>query len=370
MRFKLVAVGLMLSLNSFASKPLNKNMQDIANTLRGLILPALSSSSFNSASNEKEINSSLIKLQKLFLENGSHFSKRQENWKLNHQMMSGILEQSKKSFQSGHKEISRQMVKSIPGMCLACHGQDQLKAKVFNGSLPIAAGPLEQSEFALATRRPTEAQKYLNEFLSQKNIPRDETEVMQAIRHEMQISIHLQRPMKEIKQLLSSRLVKFGSFKEINKTITGWLKGFDKVEVSFGKGLVRVAQVPTVLKKALGTSEPMLGLIPSPVEEVIFLKLREDLHKILESGADRNDMAEIYYWLSLSERAVGYNLFYSLADGYLKSCMDNFTAQPFAKRCFAEYESFLDFAYSGSSGTHIPKDVKDELENYKKKLKI
>ena len=192
---------------------------------------------------------------------------------------------------------------------------------------------------------------------------------MQALRYELQIFIHLQRPISEIKLHLNSRLSTFDKYEEIKKTVLGWLLGLNKIEASFGKGLKRVSQVPGILKKAIGSSDPILGLIASPHDEVIFLKLKEDLHKILKEEPPRNDMAEIYYWLSLSERAVGYNLFYSLADGYLKSCMDNFSTQSFAKRCFNEYESFIEFAYSGSSGTHIPADVKRDLENYRKKIK-
>jgi hypothetical protein len=66
---------------------------------------------------------------------------------------------------------------------------------------------------------------------------------------------------------------------------------------------------------------------------------------------------------------VGYDLFYSLADGYLKTCMDEWPQLPQAKKCFREYEAFIEFAYSGSGGTHLPEEVKAELDAYRKRLK-
>jgi hypothetical protein len=112
----------------------------------------------------------------------------------------------------------------------------------------------------------------------------------------------------------------------------------------------------------------VLGLIADAEEEIVYLHLREELHRLLATAPAGPAQGELYYWLSFSERAVGYSFFYSLADGYLKACMDEWSLLPIAKRCYREYQSFVEFTFTGSSGTDIPADVRAELESYRRKV--
>ena len=49
-----------------------------------------------------------------------------------------------------------------------------------------------------------------------------------------------------------------------------------------------------------------------------------------------------------------------------RECIVNYPAHPFAEKCYYEFESETVLSYSGSSGTHVPKDVRDDLKELKK----
>jgi len=80
-------------------------------------------------------------------------------------------------------------------------------------------------------------------------------------------------------------------------------------------------------------------------------------------------LPKILFWASISERQLSKSYFYSLADVYLKECIKKFPKDPYAKRCFKEYEDNLYFGYTGSGGTHLPPQEKKELETLRQMIK-
>ncbi len=98
------------------------------------------------------------------------------------------------------------------------------------------------------------------------------------------------------------------------------------------------------------------------------LTLSGVLYEYLNNFPETPLKPEILRWLAECDRSLQETLFYSLSDLYLKECMENFSDTPVAKKCFEDYKESLTFSYSGSSGTHLPDDVKKELEDWHKKI--
>lgn len=349
--------------------PLKRNMTEIASTLQSLLILASEPKEFAGKERETSITENFERLARLFRENEAHFKVRDGDWRLNHKVTKELVQQARTSFRRGGKEIARQMVKSLPGMCMSCHSQDQLKATIFTGTLPATFSNLSHAEYLMATRRHAEAEAYLEKFLGARTGATSTEDLGQALRSELQIRVHLRRPWDEVRRGLERRRENFAQQVGVTSLLTGWLEGAKIAEKIFPRPLKHVKQVPLVLKAALGTAEPTLGLLADPKEEVVFLKLREDLHGLLAKKISSAEQGEVYYWLAFSERALGYNIFYSLADGYLRACMDEMPQLPVAKKCYREYEAFISFAYSGSAGTEIPADVATELRAYKKRVR-
>ena len=93
------------------------------------------------------------------------------------------------------------------------------------------------------------------------------------------------------------------------------------------------------------------------------------LSKYLNDNPKSKLVPEILYWLSIAERRLSNTYFFSLSDLYLKDCVRLYPKSKYAKKCYQEYADNIEFGYSGSSGTDIPVEEKQELEQLKKYLK-
>jgi hypothetical protein len=83
---------------------------------------------------------------------------------------------------------------------------------------------------------------------------------------------------------------------------------------------------------------------------------------------ESKNKVESFYWLGLIDKYLFKNEFNSLADFYFKECIKIDPKNDFARKCYDEYRDSIEFGFTGTAGTHIPKDVQKELEELLKKL--
>ena len=93
--------------------------------------------------------------------------------------------------------------------------------------------------------------------------------------------------------------------------------------------------------------------------------LRGRLYHYLNRNPKADEIPRILYWLSICDRSISSNFYFSLGDMYLQTCVKNYSNHPFAKRCYAEYETFVTALYSGAGGLFMPTSVSDELRRMK-----
>ena len=77
-------------------------------------------------------------------------------------------------------------------------------------------------------------------------------------------------------------------------------------------------------------------------------------------------MSEIYYLLGSSELFIGGSSWLSPAEAYLEKAIRVAPKQKFAQKAYQLYEENIYMGYTGSSGTHIPDDVKSKLLELRK----
>ena len=109
-----------------------------------------------------------------------------------------------------------------------------------------------------------------------------------------------------------------------------------------------------------------------------FFQGGEDVTLLISSGVLLNYLVEnsvsslapqILYWMSIAENRMGKNYFFSLSDLYLKDCIKKYPKSLYAKKCYSEYADSIEEGYTGSSGTNIPSEEKNELIKLKNLLK-
>jgi|GEM_PF-4318370 len=345
--------------------PLRDNMGEAGKILTSLLERASSEERFSRKADAALVRTELQRLDKLFRENEAHFKNRVLTPEIS--ALRGLVREALDAHERGRLDMARQMVRGLPALCLSCHSQDQFHAWVYRTKDLEGVSNLEKAEFALATRRPEEARLLLVSYFAEKAERTDE-EAIRAIRLEMQVSLWQERSLGQIEQDVRKHMERYAQRQLVLRHITGWEKGLALAKNLLKTPVKSVLQWPAIMKKAFGESEPRLGLVAPPDDEALFMCLRQELHRLLRADPKEEDRPWLYYWLSWTERGIGHDYLYSLGDGYLKICMKKWPTSPAAKKCYDEYKSFVEFAYSGSSGTSIPADVQVELDHYRKQV--
>ncbi len=362
---KLITLVLFLFVQSAAATPLRDNMGEAGKILTSLLSRASSPERFSRKDQSELVKAELQRLDKLFRENEAHFKYKSPTPEL--MALQGLVREALETHQRGRVELARQMVRGLPTLCLSCHSQDQFHAWVYRTKELEGATTLEKAEFALATRRPEEARLFLTSYFADKSLRPDE-EVIKAIRLEMQIGLWQERDIASIETDVLKHLERFPQRQMVLRHVSGWAKGLAQAKKLLKTPVKSVLQWPSIMKAAFGESEPRLGLMAPPDDEALFMCFRQELHRLLRASPGEQDKPWLYYWLSWTERGIGHDFLYSLGDGYLRICMDQWPKSPAAKKCYDEYKSYTEFAYSGSAGTSIPADVQTELDSYRRKV--
>ena len=72
------------------------------------------------------------------------------------------------------------------------------------------------------------------------------------------------------------------------------------------------------------------------------------------------------YWLGLSEKYLKREDYFGAGELFLKECIIRYPESKIATKCYDEYKESIEFEFTGSRGTDIPKEIDQELESLKK----
>ncbi len=103
--------------------------------------------------------------------------------------------------------------------------------------------------------------------------------------------------------------------------------------------------------------------------DIVYLIASGKLFKFINAFPTSPSTPKALYYLGKAERRLNNNYFYSLSELYLEECIHRFSKNPFAKKCFEQYEDDLVMGFTGTAGTSIPEDEKAKLEALRKILK-
>ncbi|MCY4524544.1 MAG: hypothetical protein OXB84_07390 [Halobacteriovoraceae bacterium] len=102
---------------------------------------------------------------------------------------------------------------------------------------------------------------------------------------------------------------------------------------------------------------------------VEMFRMKRTLNNYMTKKTNTKLMPEILYSLGLLTDRQGDIYLYSLGEMYLKKCIINYPKSDIAKDCYTAYKDSVYFGFTGSSGTHIPPDIKKELKTLESKIK-
>ncbi len=335
--------------------------------LKGYIV---SEDQFIDKKNFGEIDSHLKELSSLS-KKAAHDPRLQlPGYRVSRQVLENHIEETERVFRLGNKHYARWMLGSTLSICMSCHTQIPTVSRSLKDfeSLETFSTPFDQAEFLFATRAFDQAKPFYEKII--QNYPEDkvnseqaETALERMITYYARIRRNPEAAVLALEQY--QRNTKLPPFLKEDMKI--WLRSFKdwNKEPVLNPSSATDSEIIEFASKNLDPKVSGYIMAADNPRAALYLKVSGILYEYLQQHPDSKATPSMLYWLAICDKGLNNNFFYSLGDVYLRECIIRFPQTPTARTCYDEYESETVLSYSGSSGTHLPEDVKIDLGRLK-----
>lgn len=264
------------------------------------------------------------------------------------------LQKADENFKAGWNEYSRSQLANVTSFCLECHTRLR-EGPAFNPHDSVrpyihTLAVADQIEFMIAFRQFEPALKLALENL--KQIQTDQKlsfETDRVARLAMLLTVQYLNDPDKTKEVI--RLI------ENNPSMPTYLKQANKL---WKKSVAQWNPNDTfeVLPK-------IRNLLNKRISEVEDMRAIPALLKLLTEGLSRDELGEALLLTGESYESLHKISILSLHDHYYEACVRQAPHTKWAKICFAKLSESVTLSYTGSSGTRIPKDIKNRLDELK-----
>jgi len=283
------------------------------------------------------------------------------------------LREMSEAFSAGRKEYSRKLLVATLDGCSSCH--TQVPGRALPGwtfrKEEIKGDDFERAEFLFAVRHYQEALNHYAVFIQKFNPKKDDAERLEtALRRELVIYVRVLRDPASGIKTLEPHLKNKSLPKAIRSDLEGWIMGLKKLSKVPAPDPLKASaeEVERFTKKTLDPILKKTGVRFQP-ESFVGILAASGLIFDLVNNKPSALTPELLRRLALCDALISQGYYFSLTDNYLRECIVRFPTSPGAQLCFSDLESSLTAAYTGSAGTNIPQDVKDEITRFKIMLK-
>ena len=369
--FGFIITGILLSGSSYARDlSLNTLMSQVGDEMTALY-PLIYVERELSGKEVDDITARVERMSSLFIQAGPHIKKRSTTYEVSYEFINSYLRDIIFAFRTNRLDDARSRMYGISAICTSCHTQDMHLRTMFGGTARESFNSdYIYAEFNYLTRNYQEAETYFDRYLK-NNKHKTELQIIKPLQRLITIYTQIyNRPGDGAKWI--SQYKDLPDHSEETKTaLMGWINGLIALERG---GVTRVKKpdfgtLQNYVRQYLGKLDQPLSELYLPEEQQVSrVWLRGQLYHYLNRRPKPDEIPQILYWLSICDRSIGYNFYFSLGDMYLKDCVKNYSTHPYAKKCYAEYKTYVTSAYTGSRGTFLPKEIEAELKQMKLKL--
>lgn len=346
-------------------------MQELLYHMTKLKTYMVSEEKFSEPSNFKTIDAHLKEMTLLSKEAAHYPQLQSPGFRVSREALESHILETEKVFRGGNKKYARWMLNSTYGICMSCHTQipsSSVESKDF-GKLDNFASTFDQAEFLFATRSFDKAKSLYEDVIV--NFPKDKIKTEDVETSLKRMITYFARVQRNPEAALSA-LKKYAANDKLPVFLKEDIKIWSKAFTDWSKEKLidlKTATDADILKFAQKNLDPKVTgylMTADNPRAALYLKVSGILYDYLQQHPQSAITPDLLYWLAICDKGLNNNFFYSLGDIYLKECILKHPQSAIAKKCYAEYESSTLLSYSGSSGTHVPADVRAELSKLKK----
>ncbi len=285
------------------------------------------------------------------------------------------LGRAKDSFELGHKEYSRSVMKSVVGHCFRCHTRTTMGPE-FQGDKMDFSGlklnRLEKADLLVASRRYDEALSVLESIIDDKNDGGDfPFEMERALRRYLSMMIRVRkdpsRAIAKMDQIMERKTVPYYLLEDVRK----WKKSLESwsVQTKAGQSVAKKDSIKSA-KDEIRKARLAQGFRKDHGGDVEYLVATSLLHDGLTGLKKASERSEAYFLLGESYEVLGDLGSWNLHEFYFESCVREWPKGPLARKCYERLEESVYVGYSGSSGVHVPYHEKKRLSEIKDLISV
>jgi len=350
-------------------------MKGISDTIRDLGPYIASEEAFVNKKNKNVIEKKLTYLTDSFKNLKAHPVISTQGLSLNQGIMTDQLNQTVTLFKNDKKSMARAKFTSALNLCVSCHTQSPGKdlPKLFGDKdmRKMKLNAFERGELFFITRDYEQAMSSYDEYLMKSKKTDDDEFIYKALERQLVYFIKIRKDFTAGKTHFEKyvALKKFND--KINSEITQWVKTLSGKSLwdNFNAQAVTEEEMEKFMKGFIADEEEGPIFTVSDSSEVYDLNLSSILLDYYNAHPETKHGAKILYWLAILDKRTNDDLFYSLGDYYLLSCMEKYSKDPVAKECYDAYLEDLQLNYtSGDKKKALPPDVANKIEALKKQI--
>ena len=325
-----------------------------------------------SAQQIKALSTGLERMTGLFAQVGPEIRGRSVTYGVSYDYMGPYLKEMTAALRAKKTEYALGRLYGIGSICTSCHTQDTHLRTMFPGTTRDAfASDLVYAEFNFMTRDYQTAELYYDKYLTNKT-HKTESQILKPLRRLITIYVQIYNRPGDAAKLLSRYETLSDHTRVTKAALQGWTAGLAALEKKNAK---RVAEpdfksLENEVKQTIGElDQPPYTQFVAEDAQIPRIWLRGQIFHYLNRKPAADEIPKLLFWLAISDRSTGNNLYFSPADMYLKYCVKHYAKHPYAKMCYAEYKDYVTSEYSGSAGTFLPDEIEDELVELHKLVK-
>lgn len=347
-------------------------MNTISGTIRELGPYIASEQAFVSDKNKKIIEQHLGSLSTLFRNLKVHPVIATQGLSLNQALMTEQLDQTVSLFKSDKRSLARAKFTAALNLCVSCHtqspGQDLEKLFYDKDIGKMKLPDFGKAELYFISRDYEKAMALYDQFLLKAKKTDDDEFIYKALERELIYFVRIKKSFAEGKAQFDKFLKNKNLNDKIAKEVEEWSRtlGGKSLWDNFNPQTVKEEEMEKFMKGFIADEEEGPIFTVTNSSEVYDLNLSTILLDYYNAHPETKLGGRILYWLAILDKRLNDDLFFSVGDFYLLSCMEKYSKTPEASDCYDAYEEDMEMNYISKDKKEFPPEIKEKLNALKK----
>jgi len=340
-----------------------EDMREIYASISVLLPLSVDDAAFRSPEAREQIQDALTNLAARAEHVGSHIAGDDRRIRFLASALSRKTKEAKRRFEEGRYESAQFLVRRLTDFCIACHTRipsrdDSPVARGFVSQEVLAKlPPAQRASIQIATRRFDDALATQEALFASMAI--QPAALLAPLNEYLRVSIRVRNDLERPRATLEKFAARPDLWTNLRSDVEDWIAALDR-HAHRPQGEPSLDSARALLDEA----QSMLRFPTDRRGLVQQYLASSELHRYLElhAGETNRNVAEAYYLLGLIESRTNFNFLVSESDFYLETAIRMAPSDPVGRAAFDLFEEEAVLGWTGSSGSRMPEDVRQNLE--------